>query len=137
MADKIENFNRSFPCGLTLENFFYRNGFDVKRFATVGCSDCIFKLRNLFRRHSLNQTPSRRYFQFSCVVARTYRLFRRGSFSKKLGNVEVHEIGVMKNDRFDRALHLVALMTVRRYDVQHFAGDAVFVGERDAAERVA
>jgi len=68
MADKLENFNRSFPCGLALENFFYTNGFDVKRFATVGCSDCTFKLRNLFRRHSLDQTPSRRYFQFWCLA---------------------------------------------------------------------
>ena len=137
MADKIENFNRSFPCGLTLENFFYRNGFDVKRFATVGCSDCIFKLRNLFRRHSLNQTPSRRYSQFSCVVARTYRLLRRGSFSKKLGNVEVYEIGVVKNDRLDRALHLVTLMTVRGDNVKDFAGNAMLVCERDAAEWMA
>ena len=137
MADKIENFNRSFPYGLTLENFFYRNGFDVKRFATVGCSDCIFKLRNLFRRHSLNQTPSRRYSQFSCVVARTYRLLRRGSFSKKLGNVKVYEIGVMKNDGFDRALHLVTLMTVRGDNVKDFAGNAMLVCERDAAEWMA
>src|SRR6266576_5991329 len=51
MTDKIENFNGPLPCSLTLENFFYRNGFDVKRFTTMRCSDGIFKLRNLFRRH--------------------------------------------------------------------------------------
>ena len=40
----------------------------------------------------------------------------------------------MKNDRFDRALDLVAFMTVRGDDVQDFAGNAMLVGERNAAE---
>src|SRR5438552_1878335 len=40
----------------------------------------------------------------------------------------------MENNRFDRALHLVTLMAVRSDDVHHFAGDAMFVGQRDAAE---
>ena len=35
MADKMENFNRSFPGRMTLENFFHRHRFYVKRFATV------------------------------------------------------------------------------------------------------
>src|SRR5439155_8808880 len=61
----------------------------------------------------------------------------RGSFSKKLGNVKVYEIGVMENDRLDRALHLVALVTVRGNDVQDLAGNAVLVCERDAAEWMA
>src|SRR5207253_10986311 len=43
----------------------------------------------------------------------------------------------MKNDRLDRAFHLVTFVTVGRYDVQHFAGNPVFVSERDAAERMA
>ena len=42
----------------------------------------------------------------------------------------------MKNDRFDRALHLVAFVTVGGDDVHDFAGNAVLVGERDAAERM-
>src|SRR6266404_8375109 len=57
-----------------------------------------------------------------------------GPFAKELGDIEVHEIGVVKNDRFDRALHLVALVTVRGDNVQDFAGNAVLVRERDAAE---
>src|SRR5437660_3419046 len=56
------------------------------------------------------------------------------AFAQKFGNIEVHEIGVMENDRFDRALHLVALVTVRGNDVHHFAGNPVLVGECDAAE---
>src|SRR5262245_3818242 len=40
----------------------------------------------------------------------------------------------MKNNRFDRALDLVAFVAVRSYDVQHFAGYSVLVRERDAAE---
>ena len=48
MTNKIENFNLSFPCSLILENFFHRDGLDVKRFATMRRSDGIFKLRNLF-----------------------------------------------------------------------------------------
>ena len=47
--DQQENFNLSFPCSLTLQDFFHRHGFDVKRFATMHRSDGIFKLRNLFR----------------------------------------------------------------------------------------
>ena len=40
----------------------------------------------------------------------------------------------MKNDRFNRALDLIALVTVRGDDVQDFAGNAMLVSERDAAE---
>ena len=47
--DEIENFNLTFPYSLTLENFFHRHRFDVKRLATMHRSDGIFKLRNLFR----------------------------------------------------------------------------------------
>jgi hypothetical protein len=64
MTNKIEDFYRPLPCSLTLENFFHGNGFDVKRIATMRCSDGVFKFRNLFMRHSPNQTPSTRYFQF-------------------------------------------------------------------------
>src|SRR5712692_9587232 len=59
-----------------------------------------------------------------------------GALAKKLGDIEVHEIGVMENDRLDRALHLVALVAVRGDDVQDFAGNAVLVGQRDTAERM-
>src|SRR5438132_13680540 len=54
--------------------------------------------------------------------------------AQKLGNIEVDEIGVMENDRFDRTLHLVSLVTVGSDDVHDFARDAMFVGERDAAK---
>src|SRR5207248_4970881 len=52
----------------------------------------------------------------------------------KLGDIKVHEVGVMKNNRLDRALHLIALMTVRGDNVHDFAGNAVLVGPRDATE---
>src|SRR6266481_4918328 len=58
------------------------------------------------------------------------------AFAQKLGDIEVDEIGVMKDDRFDRTLHLVALVTVGGDDVHDFARDAVLVGERDAAKRM-
>src|SRR5207244_2533855 len=59
------------------------------------------------------------------------------AFAEELGDIKIDEIGMMENDRFDRALDLVALVAVRRDDVQDFARNAVFIGERDAAERVA
>ena len=65
------------------------------------------------------------------------KLFFSGAFSQKLCDVEVYKIGVMKNNRFDRALDLVPLVTMRGDDVQHFPGNAVLVSERDAAERMA
>jgi len=71
--------------------------------------------------------------QFVCFVG---KLFFRGALSQELRDVEVHKIGVMKNNRFDRALDLVALVAVRGYYVQHFAGNAMLVSERNAAERV-
>src|SRR5438045_3388778 len=40
----------------------------------------------------------------------------------------------MEDDRLDRALHLVALVTVGCDDVHDFARNAVLVGERDATE---
>src|SRR5256714_5754072 len=59
------------------------------------------------------------------------------AFAEKFGNIEVDEIGVMENDRFDRALDLVPLMAMRGDDVHDFAGNAMLVGERDAAKRMA
>ncbi len=56
MADKIKNFDRSFPCSFALKDFFDGNGFDVKRFTSMRCPDGVFKLCNFFRRHSPNQT---------------------------------------------------------------------------------
>src|SRR5437870_4120573 len=49
-----------------------------------------------------------------------------GALSQKLGDIEIHEVSVMENDRLDRALHLVALMTVRRDDVHDFTRNTVF-----------
>src|SRR6266566_8224053 len=60
--------------------------------------------------------------------------FLCGAFAEKLGDIEIHEIGVMENNRLDGALHLIALVTVRGNDVHDFAGDAVLVGKRDAGE---
>ena len=59
-----------------------------------------------------------------------------GALSQELCDVEVYKIGVMKDNRFDRALDLVPLVTMRGDDVQHFAGNSVLVRERDAAERM-
>ena len=42
----------------------------------------------------------------------------------------------MENDRLDRALNLVALMTVRGDDVQDFTGNTMLVRQGDAAERM-
>jgi hypothetical protein len=49
------------------------------------------------------------------------------ALSQEFGNVEVYKIGVMKNNRFNRALDLVALVTVRGYDVQDFTGNSVLI----------
>src|SRR6266481_3530738 len=58
------------------------------------------------------------------------------ALAQKLGDVEIHEVSVMKDDRFDRTLHLVALVTVGGDDVHDFARNAVLVGECDAAKRM-
>src|SRR6266481_1458335 len=34
------------------------------------------------------------------------------ALSQKLSDIEVYEVGVMENDRLDRAFHLIALVTV-------------------------
>src|SRR6478672_10904517 len=44
---------------------------------------------------------------------------------------------MMKDDRFDGTLHLVALVTVGGDDVHDLAGNTMLVGERDAAKRMA
>src|SRR5439155_21552077 len=73
-------------------------------------------------------------------VSRAHRLFNtsllRSALAKQLCDIEVHEVGVVENDRFDRAFHLVALMTVRRDDVQDFTGNTMLVSQGDAAERM-
>src|SRR5882724_151788 len=58
------------------------------------------------------------------------------ALAKKLRDIEVHEISVMKDDRFDRALDLVPLMAMSGDDVHDFARNAMLVGERDAAKRM-
>jgi len=80
MTDKIEHSNHSLPRNLILENFFHGNRFDVKRFATVRCSDGVFKLRNLFRRHFKNPARllvTKTFFNafFECVQAIFSSLF--------------------------------------------------------------
>ncbi len=64
----------------------------------------------------------------------TLESFLRGAFAKQFSDIEVHEVGVMENNRLDRALHLVAFVTMGSDDVHDFAGDAVLVGQRDAGE---
>src|SRR5207237_3219290 len=74
---------------------------------------------------------------YSCSLKRPTiqrALLLGGAFAEKLGDIKVHEVGVMENDRLDRALHLVALMAVRGDDMHDFAGNAVLVGQRDAGE---
>ena len=63
-------------------------------------------------------------------------LFLRSTFPKQFGDIKIDEIRVVKNDRFDRALDLVTLMTVRGDHVRDFARNAVLICERDAAERM-
>ena len=58
----------------------------------------------------------------------------RRALAKKLGDIEVDKVGVMENDRLDRALHFVSLVTVGGDDMHDFAGNGVFVGQRDSAE---
>src|SRR5439155_24852292 len=60
--------------------------------------------------------------------------FLCGAFVEKLGDIEIHEIGVVENNRLDRSLDLVAFVTMRHDNVHDFAGDAMLVGYRDAAE---
>ena len=60
----------------------------------------------------------------------------RSALAKKLCDIEVHEIRVVKNDGLNGALYLVAFMTMRRNNMQDFAGNLMFVCERDAAERM-
>ena len=64
------------------------------------------------------------------------QLLRR-SLAKELGDVEVDEISVVKNNRLDRALDFVTFVTVGRDHMQHFRWNAVFISEGDTAERVA
>src|SRR6266704_554784 len=56
------------------------------------------------------------------------QLLLGSALAKKLGDIEVDEVGVMKDNRLDRPLDLVAFMTVRGDHVHDFAGNAVLVG---------
>src|SRR5215471_7718262 len=69
------------------------------------------------------------------MIPATVSLFR-GALAKKFRDVEVYKIGVMKNNRFDRALVLVPFVAVRGYDMQNFAANSVLVRERQPAERM-
>lgn len=64
------------------------------------------------------------------------KLLPGGAFSQQLRDIEIHEIGMMKNDRFDRPLDLVSLVAVSGDHMHDFRGNAVLVGESDAAERM-
>src|ERR1700722_423973 len=88
------------------------------------CRAAIFstRVKPIKRLSTINSQPSTAFFG--------------GALAKDLGDIEVHEIGVMKNNRLDRPLDLVALMTVGGDDVHDFAGNAVLVGERYATERM-
>ena len=64
---------------------------------------------------------------------RSASLLRR-ALAEDLGNIKVHEVSVMENNRFHRALHLIALVTMCRDDVHHFGRDTVFISQRDTAK---
>src|SRR4029077_13459386 len=64
------------------------------------------------------------------------RLLPSGALAKKLGDIEVYEIGVMEDDRLDGAFHLVAFMTVRGDHVHHLTRNAVLVSQSHAGERM-
>src|SRR5436309_13718680 len=78
------------------------------------------------------QTSAINYSAPACASSVATVLLLRSALAEQLGNIEINEISVMKNDRFDRALHFVTLVTVRGDDVQDFAGNAVLVSECDA-----
>src|SRR5437762_11774672 len=61
----------------------------------------------------------------------------RGAFAKELCDIEVHEIRVVKNDRLNRALYLVAFMTMRGNNMQDFPGNLMFVCEGNTAKWMA
>jgi hypothetical protein len=62
------------------------------------------------------------------------KLLLGDALAKVLGDVEIHKISVMENNRLDRALDFVAFVTVRRDHVHDFRGDAVFEGQCNPAE---
>src|ERR1700751_3422767 len=66
----------------------------------------------------------------------TSSLFR-GAFAEEFRDIEIDEIGVMKNDRLNRAFDFVAFVTVRSDDVQHLAGQTMLIRQRHTAERMA
>ena len=78
---------------------------------------------------------SRQFVRFAGKNLESKDSLRAGALSEEFRDIEIHKIGVMKYDRFDRALDLVSLMAMCGYDVQHFAGNAVLVGERNAQRR--
>src|SRR5437773_9298767 len=75
-----------------------------------------------------------RTMSISFMTSRYQMSLFSGALAEELGNIEIDEVSVMKDDRFDRALDLVAFMTMRCDNVHDFARNAVLVGERDAAE---
>src|SRR5207248_8354067 len=84
-------------------------------------------------RKSVNVSCGDFFNEREAHITLKYLLLGR-ALAKKIGDIEVHEVGVMENDRLDRALHLVAFMTMGGDDVHDFTRNAVLVGERDAAE---
>src|SRR5438093_7791832 len=72
--------------------------------------------------------------QFACFAGKS---FLRSALAKELCDIEVHEIRVVKNDRLNRALYLVAFMTMRGNNMQDFPGNLMFVCEGNTAKWMA
>src|SRR3984893_16828282 len=93
-----------------------------------------FRIINFERKPGANNSPYN--FMLERAGLQNLALLLGGALAQKLVNIKVPEVSVMEDNRFDRALHLVAFMTVCGDDVHDFAGNAVLVGQPDAAERM-
>ena len=59
-----------------------------------------------------------------------------GLTAEELRDVEVHEVGVVEDDRLDGSLDLVAFVAVSGHDVHDLRWNPVLVAQRDTGERV-
>src|ERR1700730_13907532 len=113
----------------------YRAGVVVRHYVTRPNRNKIPRANNCAFRKSIRVTRGN-FFHQRQSHTRFEKLLLGGALAKELGDVEVDEIGVMKNDRLDGALDFVAFVTVGGDHVHDFGWNAMFVSERDAAERM-
>ena len=57
---------------------------------------------------------------------------RLNARAEVFGDIEIDEVRVMKDDRFDTPLHFIAFVGMGRDDMHDFRRDAVFVTQCDA-----